>query len=344
MNPADYMLYKLSLHSREHGNIVCSPYTDAPIDIPGLFENDEDALSLQATGPFGAMVFNELKNDHFTIHHSYYAPEQDINLIMSNEESFLGIHVNLRNNLRYVFDDFPGAFPEIPMLKYQYNMVFTPRVHTAYTLHKGHEYGTFAIHYSRGYLERFIMAIPQLSEFLKKVESNLPAVISPVNLWSTLELRSIIQSILYCNFKGIQKKMYLETKMHELILLAFQNMPDLALKPGISLRQSDLEKLHQAREYIIQHLDNPGTLLELAHKVGINDFKLKQGFKQIYGTTVFGLVHEERMQKALTLLRETNMSILDISMLTGYKNASNFTAAFRKRFGYPPSDLKISNT
>jgi AraC family transcriptional regulator, transcriptional activator of the genes for pyochelin and ferripyochelin receptors len=338
------MLHKMTLHSKEHGKIVCSPLKHPALPLaPALFDDEEDALSLQATGTFGIMLFNELKNDHYSIRYTEYTPEQDTTIFVSADEPWLLMSFNLKNNIRYNIGDFTGAFPGPQLLKHQYNLVYTPVVKVAYELLAGLDYATFTIHYERGYLERFMMAVPQLAGFLQKVENNSAATISLSNLWSTPELRAIIQNILYCSFTGVKKKMYLETKMHELLLLSFQNMPDMVYKPGISLRQSDLEKLHQAREYIIQHLDNPGTLLELAHKVGMNDFKLKQGFKQVYGTTVFGLLHEERMQKAISLLRDTNMSILDISMLTGYKNPSNFTAAFRKRFGYPPSSLKISN-
>jgi AraC-like DNA-binding protein len=71
--------------------------------------------------------------------------------------------------------------------------------------------------------------------------------------------------------------------------------------------------------------------------VGINDFKLKNGFKQLYGNTVFGLLFEERMQQAKVMLVDPEISIKELSMTVGYKNLSNFTSAFKKRFGYPPS-------
>jgi AraC family transcriptional regulator, transcriptional activator of the genes for pyochelin and ferripyochelin receptors len=342
MNPADYMLHRMTLHSQEHGQITCEPMPpDAP--VPSLFEDEEDALSMHATGPFGRMRFHELKTDHYSLRHSLYSPEENTAMQVSLEEPFLAMHFNLKNNIHYRFSDFPGIFPKVPMLKYQYNLMYAPHVNTAFNLLKGHEYSNFTVHFTPFYLERFMMAIPQVGDFVKKIENNVPAVLSPDNLWSTPDLRALIHGLINCTFLGMQKKMYMEIKMHEMLLIAFQNISGVMYKPGLALRQSDLDKLHQARQYIIHNLDNPGTLVDIAHKVGMNDFKLKQGFKLLYGTTVFGLVHEERMQKALMLLRDTTMSILDISMLTGYKNPSNFTAAFRKRFGYPPSDLKIPN-
>jgi AraC-like DNA-binding protein len=118
------------------------------------------------------------------------------------------------------------------------------------------------------------------------------------------------------------------------------NIEGTALKPGGSrmcLREGDIQKLREVRDYLLQHIDQPGSLKELARKVGINDFKLKNGFKQLYGTTVFGFLYEERMQRAKNMLADMSMSIKEMSVAIGYKNLSNFTAAYKKRFGYPPS-------
>ena len=82
----------------------------------------------------------------------------------------------------------------------------------------------------------------------------------------------------------------------------------------------------------------------MAHIAGINDFKLKNGFKQLYGTTVFGFLFEERMQQAMIMLTETETAIKEISISIGYKNLPNFTAAFKKRFGYPPSFVRKKRT
>ncbi|WP_256441273.1 helix-turn-helix transcriptional regulator [Chitinophaga sp. HK235] len=71
-----------------------------------------------------------------------------------------------------------------------------------------------------------------------------------------------------------------------------------------------------------------------------NDFKLKKGFKEMFGNTVFGYMNQVRMEKAKLLLLEGKNSIADISFTVGYKNPQHFTAAFKKHFGYLPSELK----
>jgi AraC family transcriptional regulator, transcriptional activator of the genes for pyochelin and ferripyochelin receptors len=322
------------LFSKEHGEIVCSHPNKEISDIPSLFANDsDDVRSLGATGAFGKVLFHELSNENYSIRQNNYSFERDTNLSVLIDTPSLGLHYTLKNDMRYTIH----GFPEGLIMKNQYNMVYVPNVQWDYTFLKGVDYTCFTIHFTLDYLQRCIEAIAPLRDFLEKVKMNAAAIISQTHLTATPEILTTINNILQCNYTGSFKKMYVEIKVHELLLLSLQNISNTGTKSKIVLRPSDLEKLHEARQYIVDHMDNPGTLKELAHNVGMNDFKFKNGFKQIFGTTVFGLLHEERMHKAKILLQETEMSVLDISVVTGYKNLSNFTAAFKKRFGYPPS-------
>jgi len=92
--------------------------------------------------------------------------------------------------------------------------------------------------------------------------------------------------------------------------------------------------------YLHQHLEESHTLKSLAQEVGTNTFKLKTGFKQLYRTSVFAFLREERLQKARELLYKTDLPVYKISALVGYKNHANFSATFKKRFGFPPSKLR----
>jgi AraC-like DNA-binding protein len=334
MESGRYMLDKMVLSSKEHGDIVCSNSPKEITATPPLFANDpEDVMSLGASGSFGSVLFHELNNENYSIRQNNYFFEQGTNLQVLIDTPSLGLHYTLKNDMRYTIQ----GFPEGLIMKNQYNMVYVPDVHWDYVFLKGVEYTCFTIHFTLDYLQRCIEAIPPLGDFLEKVKLNTPAIINPTHLTVTPEILSTISSILQCDYSGSFKKMYVEIKVHELLLLSLQNISNSSYKSKLVLRPSDLEKLHEARHYLVEHMDNPGTLKELAHNVGMNDFKFKNGFKQIFGTTVFGLLHEERMHKAKILLQETEMSVLDISVVTGYKNLSNFTAAFKKRFGYPPS-------
>lgn len=76
---------------------------------------------------------------------------------------------------------------------------------------------------------------------------------------------------------------------------------------------------------------------ELAQTVGLNEFKLKNGFRQIFGTTVFKHLHNCRMEKARQLLEEGNYTVTQVAWTVGFANRGDFAAAFRRKFGVNPS-------
>ena len=90
----------------------------------------------------------------------------------------------------------------------------------------------------------------------------------------------------------------------------------------------------------MKNLDDPGSFSEIAQIAGLNEWKLKYGFKQLFDKTVFSYIHEERLNRARTLILETGLPMKTVAHDAGYKSLSNFNTAFRRVFGYPPGRLK----
>jgi AraC-like DNA-binding protein len=97
--------------------------------------------------------------------------------------------------------------------------------------------------------------------------------------------------------------------------------------------------LFALRSYIENAYLDEFSLKDLTYKFGLNEFKLKKGYKQLFQTTVFGHVHQLRMQKAKTVLEEKAMNVSEASFYIGYNNVSSFCTEFKKRFGYSPGKL-----
>ena len=92
-----------------------------------------------------------------------------------------------------------------------------------------------------------------------------------------------------------------------------------------------------AKAILLTNLEHPPSLLELAQRVGLNDCKLKRGFRQLFGTTAFGYLYQQRMEKARDLLKVDTMNITEVTAVVGYTNPSAFGAAFKRMFGTTPS-------
>ena len=154
----------------------------------------------------------------------------------------------------------------------------------------------------------------------------------------TASIQMAIHQILNCPYRGSIKRIYLESKAMELI--SHQLAQVALIEPGRKnhavLRPDDIERIHEVRDILIRNFQNPPSLLDLAWRVGLNDTKLKRGFRQIFGTTVFGYLHAKRMERGRQLLAEDRINVTEVSYEVGYSNRTHFTRAFTKHFGCSP--------
>ena len=202
----------------------------------------------------------------------------------------------------------------------------------------------FSIHLPIAYLNSLAIPLQPLSAFLQKVQQNIACRLTDRPLALDPEMLSLTRNILDCPYSGDIKNIYLEAQISNLLTMALNQAAASRIKrkEPASLRPQDIIAIQATREYLFQHMDEPLTLVELAHKMGLNDFKLKKGYKQLYGTTLYEDFFHYRMQKARQWLTETELSIFDIAELTGYKNVSAFSVAFKKYYGNNPGALRRS--
>ncbi|MBE9199243.1 MULTISPECIES: AraC family transcriptional regulator [unclassified Nodularia (in: cyanobacteria)] len=154
----------------------------------------------------------------------------------------------------------------------------------------------------------------------------------------TQEMWVILSHILQCPYQGYLKQMYLESKAVELITLHCQQFHEEDIhnyrSPVKDLR--DVDKIYQAKEILLGNLENPPSLMELARQVGLNDFKLKRGFREVFGTSAFKYLHDYRLEKAKQLLVLGEMKVEEVAFRVGFDSRSYFASAFRKKFGLNP--------
>jgi AraC-like DNA-binding protein len=236
----------------------------------------------------------------------------------------------------------PEGIGELSLSAGQYNMIYPP--FSPSLARQDQEQGcvsSFAIHFPISYLQTLIVSFPSLPFFLDKAQRGISCKLSKSPGIADSKTIMLIRNIQDCPYSGSLKKTYLELQISTLLTIALskicgqsRNRPEILLKP------QDIEKIQATREYLLQNMEQPPTLIELAHKVGLNDFKLKKGYKQLYGKTLFEDFLHARMEKARSLLIDTNQSIVAIAELVGYRNVSGFSVAFKRYFGHTPGSIR----
>lgn len=98
----------------------------------------------------------------------------------------------------------------------------------------------------------------------------------------------------------------------------------------------------EAKKYLLAHLDEHITITELADMLGISSTSIKICFKGVYGDTINGYITNCKMQKAASLLKNTDKSVLEIAGIVGYNNGSKFAGAFRRVMNKSPNEYRKS--
>jgi AraC family transcriptional activator of pyochelin receptor len=149
----------------------------------------------------------------------------------------------------------------------------------------------------------------------------------------------VFDEVLYGVASPASRQLLLEARGLELLALLVDEL-SLQGEARSSLTSWDIDRLERARRTLLGRLSSPPSLPELARSVGLNEFKLKVGFRTHFGASVFGYLRAQRMEHARHLLAGGRFTVTEVAARVGYENPSKFAAAFRKHFGVPPSALR----
>jgi AraC-like DNA-binding protein len=155
----------------------------------------------------------------------------------------------------------------------------------------------------------------------------------------TRSMRGIVRQIINPPYRGIARKLYLQAKVLE--LLAMQLDPIMAQfdAPTKSrLKPQTIDRIYQARDILTTRLDNPPSILELARQTAISDRTLRNGFRELFGTTIIQYITQLRLEQAERLLRERKLSVAEVANLVGYSHLGYFAKVFKRQFGITPSE------
>ena len=147
----------------------------------------------------------------------------------------------------------------------------------------------------------------------------------------------VLNQMFHYNLNPSIKNLYYKGKGYELLSLFFNRNEDPnAEQCPFLIDEENVLKIKKAKEIIIANMAEPPGLQELADQIGLNLKKLKMGFKQIYGDTVYGFLFDHKMEYARQLLDSGSYNVNEVGLKIGYSTGSHFIAAFKKKFNTTP--------
>ena len=153
----------------------------------------------------------------------------------------------------------------------------------------------------------------------------------------------VLNQIFHYNQNSSIKNLYLKGKGYELLSLYFNRNDDPnAEHCPFLIDEENVSKIKRAKEIVIARMSEPPGLQELADEVGLNLKKLKVGFKQIYGDSVYSYLFDYKMEFARRLLDSGSHNVNEVGLKIGYSTSSHFIAAFKKKYGTTPKKYLLS--
>ncbi|WP_312364612.1 AraC family transcriptional regulator [Ensifer sp.] len=106
------------------------------------------------------------------------------------------------------------------------------------------------------------------------------------------------------------------------------------------LPPKSLERMLELRRHIDANAAEITSHSALAAAFAISPSKLKQDFQRAFGISAREYLLERRLLIGRNAILRDGLSIAEAAYRAGYQHPANFTAAFTKHYGYPPSRLK----
>jgi AraC family transcriptional regulator, transcriptional activator of the genes for pyochelin and ferripyochelin receptors len=204
------------------------------------------------------------------------------------------------------------------------------------------ELETFGIQFPRETFLRFTQnANDGLKKFADQIINGDSALLS--DQWGAVDptIQQVIDQVIHNRYAGDLLNLFLLSKSIEILVLCAESCLLAAEKKETYLKTAaDKERIIAARDLVNQRVHCPPSLTEIATAVGLNEYKLKRGFKETFQTTVFGYLTSQRLLLAKRYLLDTDKTAAEIAFDLGYATPQHFNNAFKKHFGHTPDSLR----
>ncbi len=148
----------------------------------------------------------------------------------------------------------------------------------------------------------------------------------------------VLNQLMNYNLHASVKALYFKGKAYELLSLYFNRPSEADIEQCPFLVDEDnVAKIKKAKDIVITRMAEPPSLQELADEINLSLNKLKEGFKQIYGDSVYSFLFDYKMEVARQLLASGSHNVNEVGLKIGYSTASHFIAAFKKQYGTTPN-------
>lgn len=326
-------MFILSSLKETDQTLLVIKFTDTLCAYPPRFEKRK--VVIQHPGVQGE--FSAYFTDGFCITKSQYHIHQKCSNLVSAGSDYVQISMQVSGKSA-IFNKAKNSHKEIPLGMFQ--LAYRNEINTKVDLlYSKEQFQYIRVFLSRSFFLHLLSNEPWAKQdsFFKAVRDRRYVRFGNDVLPLNTVLSEILDEIMDNDYPAHFGQYFIQSKLKELFLTIHIQKTKVA--SSHMLPSGEMNKIQLAKAYLGTTYHNPPTIKQLSRQVSLNEFKLKKGFKQVYNTTIRSYITELRMQRAKKMIYE-NYPINEIALTLGYKSASYFISAYKKKYGETPKQSK----
>lgn len=151
--------------------------------------------------------------------------------------------------------------------------------------------------------------------------------------------RALANELFAPDHTGFVGRLLADSCALELLARAIEGADQAESSSASAIKPKDVAKIHELCERLMLNLDAEHRLHDLARDFGMSTSTLKSKFLAVTGQPVFKYLRERRLERAQAGLINEDWTVSQAAYYVGYRHPTNFSTAFRKRFGMAPTSL-----
>ncbi|THU40397.1 helix-turn-helix transcriptional regulator [Niastella caeni] len=283
------------------------------------------ASSLAASGAFGNVLFQHIQSNGILIRLQHFLLNRSCTFTMLEYEPLLKLRFHLTNHIQYHIE----GLGNLVFYEQGYNLLYIPYLNNRLHFQEAGVYFSIDIHYPVCTLSQKLPPLVLMNDFQKKVIHQQPAMLVPVNQVASRSLLTHLYQLIYT---GKRPGATLHSKSLAILHQCLESISEHPVWEPISVSMEEAQVIYMARTHMQENLHQEWTIKELTQLTGLNDYKLKTGFHQLYHSSPADYLRDIRMEKAWHLLSGKKRSVSQVAEEVGYTNLSAFSKAFKKYY------------
>jgi AraC-like DNA-binding protein len=275
--------------------------------------------------------------------------DEHIRLLISNYE--LNEEIDVKNpdinaSKRMIFFKFQNIFPKTEALQAGKQLeaipsvlIATSRVNTDDVISIHTNTATINIEVDADYLNG-LFDLSGKSPVLQSLLENTQPLLFEQMIYPSLQ--KIVDEIVTEPVDETFELFFRRIKAEELVCRLLMELEKRDERHLYALNAHDIQAIYQVKEQMLEHLETPPGINELADSANMSPSKLKRLFRQIFGNSIFRYYQEFRMKEAARLLKEEKRSVSDVGYGLGFTNLSHFSRVFNEHIGMKPKQYSRS--